>query len=143
MKINLEDINKKNPYQVPDNYFESLTSEIQEKVALKKQSRFSFDFSIKLALAPAFMLVLLAGFWFYSIEDKTTPNSEALLSGVSSSEMLDYLDEEELSINELISLTSNPSGLIDENPTYLKGLDLEKENIDELINSFDLNEIYL
>lgn len=143
MKINLNDINKKTPYKVPDQYFDELTSNIQHKISTQNQGRFIYFKSLKLALVPVLMIMLISGLWLFNATNGVTPDSQLLLSEVSDEAILDYLYESDLSINELISLTDNPINLIDQNPDYLNGLDLREENIDELINTFDLNEIYL
>ncbi|MFY0599016.1 MAG: hypothetical protein JXR03_05055 [Cyclobacteriaceae bacterium] len=141
MKIKLDDIENKNPYQVPEGYFESLTADIQGKIAVEKRPAFFKTF--KLALIPSFAAILAIAFWFIQLDKTDTMSAETLLAQVSQDEILNYLDESELSITELVSLTSDPDQLLEEDPNYLNGLDLDEENIDDLINTFDLNEIYL
>lgn len=144
MKIDLNNIEKKNPYQVPENYFQELTADIQEKVSQKTRKKQWIPLMVyKWSMVPAAILLVFAGVWFFNITTSNDMENSSLLAEISTEAMLNYLDEDELSVSELISLTSAPLDLIELNPDYLKGLDLEQENIDDLINTFDLNEIYL
>ena len=139
--MKLDDIDKKHPFQVPDHFFDELTSDIQSRVSGNEKRPF-FGMVAKWALLPAFALSVVLGFWFYQIEKPTISQTEVLLAQVSEDAILSYLDETDISVAELISLSDNPLDLL-ENPNYLNGIDLNEENIDDLINTFDLNEIYL
>ncbi|MFT6865855.1 MAG: hypothetical protein ACJA08_000681 [Cyclobacteriaceae bacterium] len=141
MKIQIDDIEKKNPYQVPDGYFLKLTSDIQAKVVTETNKYHAPQWIIRWAMVPALMVMVFAGYWIYDSNNPSISQSETLLAAISDEEILSYLDESELSLNELVSLTSDFSGFIDEDANYLQGLDLENENIDDLINAFDLKEI--
>ncbi|MEP0367609.1 MAG: hypothetical protein ABJN36_07310 [Cyclobacteriaceae bacterium] len=141
MKMKLDDIDKKHPFQVPDGFFDELTTDIQSRVSSDEKRPF-FRTAAKWSLLPALALSLVLGFWFFQVEKPTVSQSEILLAQVSEDAILTYLDETDISVAELISLSDNPMDLL-ETPNYLNGIDLNEENMDDLINTFDLNEIYL
>ncbi len=142
MKIKLNDIEKKNPYSVPPNYFEGLTPSIQDRIAKNKPASISYRWSWKWALAPALLVVLGIGFLLnnYSTHNDTTSN---MLAGVSNEDIFNYLEQSELTETELLSLSNAPSELLEKSPNYLKGIDLDNQSLDELMETFDLNDDYL
>lgn len=142
MKIKLDDIEKKNPYSVPSGYFESLSPEIQNKIMKKTPGFLSYSLILKWVLAPAMSILLAAGFWWnYSSQNQL--KSADLLVGITEEDIMNYLEQSELTDMELLSLSNAPSKLLNESPNYLNGIDIEGGNLDELIENFDLNEDYL
>ena len=115
-KIDIEKLEKRNPYKVPKDYFTSLTHNIMEKVEEKETSTF-FDFFTLKTLAPTFamLLIVFSAVWY----NNQNPN---------------ITDED---LVELLSFYQVEDELLLE---YIE-LELE-ENIDEyLLNEFNYNEL--
>jgi hypothetical protein len=114
MKINkddsskLDNIEKKEIFTAPDNYFEQLQKNVFEQIEneenkplipVKKQV-FLNPFWMSVAAAISVLLIT-----FLSLRDSVSnladSNTYALLGGVSSDEIVTYLEQSELSISEL------------------------------------------
>ncbi len=141
MRIKLDDIEKKIPYEVPDDYFLNLTADIQSKISTKSKIEIIPKWALRLAFVPALLLMVFIGYKVYDSNDVSIPQSEILLANIPDEDIISYLDQEELSLNDLMAMTTDFSDLLDEDPDYLQGLDLEGENIDDLLNTYDLKEI--
>lgn len=140
MKIKLDDIDKKNPYDVPSGYFEDLTSKVQSKIEKRSAMRPATTWALKWALAPSLVLLILLTFWLKPKHETEKVNS--LLSQVSDDDILDYLAQGELDEMELLSLSSHPEHILEHSPNYLNGIDLDQQSLEELYEEFDLNDTY-
>jgi hypothetical protein len=134
----LEDIPKKEIFEVPEGYFEKLPGIIQARVSERQSSlQFSFArFSIRYVL-PAFLLIAGATFWFTKISLAT--DAETLLADIETEALVAYLDDSDLSTDELLDNAT----LLDqfdaediEDEVY--GLPFTPEETEELINDIDL-----
>ncbi|MBY0433130.1 MAG: hypothetical protein K2U26_03380 [Cyclobacteriaceae bacterium] len=97
----LEDIPKKNVFEVPEGYFDRLPGVIQSRIAEeKKQTRWSvyLGFSLKYALP---VLVIGAGIVFY-LSRPAALSAEELLATVDTQQLVAYLDETEVNSDELL-----------------------------------------
>lgn len=139
MKFKLDDINNKHPFQVPDEYFDELTSKIQSRISTDSTRQTTPYYKLAWAL-PAMVIIISAGLWVVNLRTSNEP--ENLLAEVSDEAIMQYLESDDLSIAELIDMTDRPEELVDD-PDYLQGIELEGESLDELMNTFDLNETYL
>lgn len=100
----LEDIPKKNPFKVPDGYFDELPNVVQARIAREgRRSPFAgaFSFSLKYAL-PVIALVVAAIFWF-----RPQPSIEGQLGEIDANQIALYLDntyanEENVAIDETL-----------------------------------------
>ena len=115
-KINIENLEKRNPYKVPKDYFTSLTHNIMDKVEEKETSTF-FDFFTLKTLAPTFamLLIVFSAVWYNNQNQNIT--DEDLV------ELLTFYDVED----ELL----------------LEFVELKQEEIidDDLLNEFNYNEL--
>ena len=114
--IDIEKLEKRNPYKVPKDYFTSLTHNIMDKIEEKETNTF-FDFFTLKTLAPTFamLLIVFSAVWY----NNQNPN---------------ITDED---LVELLSFYQVEDELLLE---YIE-LELE-ENIDEyLLNEFNYNEL--
>lgn len=88
---NLENIPKKNIFEVPDGYFDKLPSSIQARIEAenpKPETRPYFRYALQYAL-PVVVIVVAAVFIF-----KPKSNSvEDMLASVSTEQLVAYLDE--------------------------------------------------
>ena len=115
-KIDIENLEKRNPYKVPKDYFTSLTHNIMDKVEEKETSTF-FDFFRLKTLAPTFamLLIVFSAVWYNNQNPNIT--DEDLV------ELLTFYDVED----ELL----------------LEFVELKQEEIidDDLLNEFNFNEL--
>jgi hypothetical protein len=98
----LEDIPKKQIFEVPEGYFEKLPGIIQSRVVkpqLEKSWWFTYRYSLRFAL-PAVILVAAGIFWFYS--SQTDVNVENILASIQTEDLITYLNEADLTTEELL-----------------------------------------
>tara|TARA_B100001964_G_scaffold217394_1_gene257407 strand:+ start:380 stop:748 length:369 start_codon:yes stop_codon:yes gene_type:complete len=115
-KIDIEKLDKRTPFSVPEDYFTTLTHKIMEKVDKKDTVSFLRIFHIR-ALAPAIVIIaiIFSGVWYNNQNLQITENDLV--------ELLSFYQVEDELILEFIEL------------------ELE-ENIEEyLLNEFNYNEI--
>ena len=96
----LEDIPKKNIFEVPEGYFDQLALNIQSKTEIIKPSR-SF-FSLNFALRYITPVLLAAIAVVYLVNTRTVQSTEELLSSIPSEHLIDYLHESEISEQDLL-----------------------------------------
>jgi hypothetical protein len=131
----LEDIPKKEIFNVPEGYFDKLPTQIQSRVAGGEKRQFAFIGSLKYAL-PIIALLIVGIFWFYPIQPQQ--DSTAILATVNTEDLVAYLDESDLSTDEVLeSVDFNTTDLDDiEENVYDVSTD-EKESLENLINEVD------
>ena len=120
----LEDIPKKDFFQVPEGYFDRLPEIIQARVSEKETSQSwnpTLRFSLQYAL-PALALIVAAVLYFRTPEVLST---EDLLASVDTEQLVAYLDESDLNTDEL-----------------LEGVDLDPDEVDAIQES-SLDELEL
>ncbi len=142
MKINLDDIEKNEPFGAPDGYFESLSDRImdridEEEVKPEDNRRFLQPW---MRYAAAACVVLLATLVFFINQDNQAgPTAEELLSEVSNEAILDYLNDMDVSAEEILDVASFDEMDIDQiQEESLPKVDLE--TLDLLIDELDFNE---
>lgn len=118
--INLEDLPKKQVYEVPDGYFDKLPSVIQAKaVDSKKSSSTVFNWSLAWRYAmPIVALVLMVTYFTLRIK-KQDIDVEAMIGDVPTEELVAYLTESDITTEELLSIIDidelDVDGMINEN----------------------------
>lgn len=102
-KVTLDSLPKEQIFTTPTHYFNDLSSTINERVHPQKQR---FDIAAlfaqyKLAYAlPAMLLAIV--FIFVLNQNSTSLNSSELLSSISTTTLVDYLEESDLSEVDII-----------------------------------------
>lgn len=127
--MKLDEIPKIDPFSAPDGYFESLPLRIQTRITKKPKPTSLFIPGLKWATAVAAMVVVL--FWFF--QPGSPQNAEGLLAEVSTSDLISYLDETDITTEELIQVISEAEADEITNSVYeisitnddLKNIDLE------------------
>ena len=115
-KIDIEKLEKRNPYKVPKDYFTSLTHNIMDKVEEKETNTF-FDFFTFKVLTPTFamLLIVFSAVWYNNQNQNIT--DEDLV------ELLTFYDVEDELLLEFVELK-------------------QEETIDDdLLNEFNYNEL--
>ena len=137
----LEDIPKKNIYEVPDGYFDKLPGIIQSRVAKDETIRRPFFvYSLRYAI-PAMVLATVALVWVWTNEE-TELNAEQMLATIDTSTLIAYLEESDLTTDELLESVS----LSQEELMAIEGdvytIDLDEKELDDLMDeySFELND---
>lgn len=98
----LEDIPKKQNFEVPEGYFEKLPGIIQARVAQPSQKEgwwFFSRFSIRFAL-PAVILLFVGIFWYYRAQ--MDQSVETILATVQTEDLVAYLSDSDLTTDELL-----------------------------------------
>lgn len=101
-KIKLEEIKRKNIHKVPEGYFDELPLRIQSRINSEKASKPSYVFNIRpvWGMAAAAMLLII-GYLIYPADIAPTANS--LLSEVDSEALIDYLEMENVSTDDILA----------------------------------------
>jgi hypothetical protein len=121
----LEDLPRKNIFEVPDGYFEKLPGIIQSRVTGgEKQSRPAFSFALRLALPFVLLLAIVAAFLLNQPE--TDANAQSILASVQTKDLVAYLSEADFTTDELLDYVE------------LDGEDVTQ--IEESVYEFQLND---
>ena len=116
----VEDLPKKQPYTVPDDYFKELPGIIQTRAVKPEQINtpiFSWSSSLKYALPIIALAIMLSYFGIRLSNDNI--NVQAMIDEIPTEELVSYLTESEISTEELLSLINvnelDIDGMIEEN----------------------------
>ena len=135
----LEDISKNHPFKVPEDYFDRLPGIIQARIAEKspvKEPRPYFRYAIQYAL-PVVILAIVAVIYLVPSAPKDV---ETMLASVSTEELAAYLEESEITTEELLEEMDLDSESVEaiEGEAYFNFDDME--NVDEL-DLLELNNL--
>ncbi|HBH22649.1 MAG TPA: hypothetical protein DDY13_04420 [Cytophagales bacterium] len=123
--MKLEDIQKKNIYKVPDDYFDKLPGIIQSKVQKEKLEYTSWWQVLRrpaFAYAIPAMVVILTAAYVFLIRPDNTLQQEDILASVSTEDLIAYVEMSDMTTDEI-----------------LEEIDIESVNVDDLF----LEEIHL
>ncbi len=139
----LENISKKEAFSVPDGYFDKLPTIIQTRAieSTKKRITFSNVGVLRWAI-PALLLLIIAGYWGYKYQNN--PNQleakiELILADISTEEMVDFLDQTDLSSDDLLEMVSFEGEKIDDFSYELENI--TDEELELLMNDFGIERI--
>lgn len=140
MNHKIDDIDKKNNFKVPEKYFEDLPLKIQTRIHKdEKKNQYAFPLW-KLAVAASMLIFLVT---YFIIEEQPT-SADALLAEVSQEELIAYLDEIDIDLEEITSTFQETANDFDlDMVDAFESLEVDEEDLDELMLEFDLNEDYL
>jgi len=136
----LEDIPKKNIFEVPEGYFERLPGIIQTRTSSSRPSPVGIPFWGK-ALRYALPVVLLIGagiFWYQNISFSTHVNVQTELASSESDQLAAYLDDHELTTDDLVETVTWSSDDLDdlENRVY-STLSVTHHQLEEILDEYD------
>ena len=137
----LEDIPKKTIFEVPEGYFDQLPGVIQSRIAEKHpvhEQVSYFAFSLRYAL-PAIVLIAASIFVYQNYYNAQPTDVESMLATVNSQDLVDYLDEDEVSIEDILEDVN--TGEI--NPDELNTMELDFSEVDlmELSDEFENDQL--
>jgi hypothetical protein len=128
----LDELPKKQPYSVPDDYFKELPSIIQARIVKPEQSStpvFSWSTAWRYALPVIALAIMLV--YFGTRINNDNINVQAMIDEISTEDLVSYLTESEISTDELLSLIDinelDIDGMVDENIELLN--DSEWDNL--------------
>jgi len=99
----LDDIPKKNIFEVPDGYFDRLPMKIQAKVETHGATRAIPVWNLAVRYA---LLIVIVGFALVYFFRPKSHQTEELLAEVSNEHLIAYLSESEISLNELLEMAN-------------------------------------
>ena len=128
----LEDIPKKQNFEVPEGYFEKLPGIIQSRVTKPYKERiWGLDHRMALRFAVAVVIFLAAGVFWYS-RSQMNKSVENILASVQTEDLITYLSESDFTTDELledVQLNSQDAIDIEESVYELQFTDSEFEEI--------------
>jgi len=139
----LDNISKKEPFSVPDGYFDRLPTIIQTKAieSTNKKEAFKPIGLLRLAI-PSLLILIVVGYFGYKYQNNTeNKNSkiELMLAEVSTTEMVNYLDQTDLSSDDFLELVSFEGEQIDDFSYELESI--SDEELELLINDFEIEDL--
>ncbi|MFD1001282.1 hypothetical protein ACFQ21_18275 [Ohtaekwangia kribbensis] len=140
--MKLEDLPKKEIFDVPEGYFEKLPGTIQARIAERKQQttsrpvlRYAFQYAL-----PLVMIITIGLIWFE--KSSSNPSStETLLAEIQTEDLITYLDDTDMSTDELLEHASLNAADVEEIEQEVYGLDLDNETLDILTDEMELNSL--
>ena len=137
----LENIPKKQVFEVPEGYFEALPGKIQARIALEKNHRepaFIFRYKLQYAL-PLVILFTIGILWFSKINQPT--DIDAILASVQTEDLVAYLGSSEMTTEELLESVEFNQGDLWEIETKAYQLNLEDEELEDVLEDIDIENI--
>lgn len=105
MKIRLDDIEKKQPFEAPEGYFDNLSDRIMDRIAKEEQTKHVFMQPwMKYAVAASVALLALVLWVVNAPADEVS--AETLLAEVSEEAILDYLADSGVTTDDILEVTS-------------------------------------
>lgn len=128
----LEDIPKKNIFEVPEGYFDRLPGVIQARVAKPEVTPWYWSPVVKFALP--LVLVAVGLFWFVN---RSNQSIEQQLAGIQTEQLIAYLEDSDLNVEELTeSVTWSDTDLEELEEKVYSSFDLADEELDLLMQEF-------
>ena len=128
----LEDIPKKQNFEVPEGYFEKLPGIIQSRVVQQHKERsWGLDNSFALRFAVPVVILLAVGIFWYS-RSQMDKSVENILASVQTEDLITYLSESDFTTDELLEdaqLNNEDAMDIEESVYELQFTDSEFEEI--------------
>src|SRR5258708_37341727 len=135
----LEDIPKKNVFEVPEGYFDRLPGIIHARTAeVKIESQWMphLRYSLKYAL-PALVIALAA---FFYLMEPAVQSAEELLASVDTANLIAYLEESDISSDDLldnIPLNRDEASAIHQNS--IQEINVGEADVEYLLDKFGID----
>ena len=126
----LEDIPKRDFFQVPEGYFDILPEKIQARIEATRP-RPLFQPAIRYALAYALPFLIVALVIFYNTG--SPPAAESMLASIETADLIQYIQESEITTDEMLDNVAFSADELDalENEIYEMNLeDADMETLD-------------
>ena len=128
--MKLEDIPKKDIFNVPEGYFDKLPNTIQARITSQKSaSSWGSPWVTALKYAvPAVVLVVAGILWF----NKPVQDAETILASIQTEDLVAYLDDSDLTTDDVLESVDFNADDVDQ---------IENEVYELNINTVDYNEM--
>ncbi|HYG20984.1 MAG TPA: hypothetical protein VD816_18730 [Ohtaekwangia sp.] len=133
----LEDIPKKKVFTVPDGYFEKLPAAVQSRVH-RQDTRAIWTGRLRYAF-PVVVVLGLSVFWF--TRDAATAHPEAVLATIPTSDLVGYLADSDLSVEDLLDNVALDDADAAELEEAVYALDFSDEQLQDLMNDVELKSL--
>ncbi len=136
-----ENLSKKIPFTVPEGYFDNLPLILQTKLEASRSVKNDHPY-FRLALQYALPVLVMVVLFMLVFKPSTSESVEQILSTVSTEQLLTYLEENNLTTEELLDTIDFDSLSVEaieqEVYTYyqLENLELESEPISDVFQNF-------
>ena len=145
-KIYLEKLEKVNVFKVKEHYFEDLAEKIEKDSRLKTQDTrpfFKISWSVQRTFAAAASVIFLVGISWFFMAKPPKENPELALKNISNQEIINYLQDQDLSnlefaVNTKFNKISSPNA---SDSLTIKHLNLKKEDILKHLENENVEEI--
>jgi len=135
--IRLNEIPKKELLEVPERYFDELPLKIQKRIPQSRSREHAFNLVHVLKWAPALILVVLLSLWWLVKPETQTSTFEEQLALITDEEIIIYLEDSEISTEDIIETVSDRSLIIED--THIEDIIdqeiINDEELEELINN--------
>jgi hypothetical protein len=136
-QIKLEEIDRQLPFEVPDRYFDKLSSVIQNRVTAKPEPIFTVSWSWKRTVLLVASSVMISVLVWVTYPSKQRSIGEEALSQVNEDAIVTYLKNGDVIASDLIN-ENNLSNTSDS--TIINHLDISEQDIIKHLDG-DLSEI--
>ena len=144
--MKLEDIEKKEVFKVPEEYFDDLPLRIQKRIEAEKPKPvigLNFNVSFKvLAPVAASLLIVLYFILFSDPSGLKSSNYEAMLDEVSTEELVSFLEVNDFDAEAFIEdfdFSTQDIDISDIEQNWIDDTELDDAMLDELILELDLD----
>jgi hypothetical protein len=135
----LEDLPKKEIFNVPEGYFDKLPGVIQSRIAAEKKPEAVGSFPMALRFTIPMVVIGLAVFWFSRASQ--TDSVETMLTNIQTADLVAYLEDTDLSTEELLESVRLDQGDAEEIENQVYDFNLDDAELDTMIEDLDLNEL--
>jgi hypothetical protein len=135
----LEDIAKKNIFEVPDGYFDRLPGIVQNNIAEKSKNRVAaWTFVLRYAM-PILILAGIGIFWFNNNSSYQENNLETELEALQPSQLSIYLDDTDLSTEDIVeTVTWSEEDLKELEDQIFSSMEVTGQELEDMLNEYDV-----
>jgi len=133
--MKLEDIPKKDIFNVPEGYFDKLPNTIQARITSQKGA-FSWSSPWVTALkyaVPAVVLVVAGILWF----NKPVQNAETILASIQTEDLVAYLDDSDLTTDDVLESVDFNADDVDQIENEVYELNINTVDYNEMLDALD------
>ncbi len=135
-KINLNELDRKQPFKAPDGYFEELPSIIQSKAVDSDKRAQPWEMPvIRWVAVPAMIIAIVI---FSILPNDENNNPDELLAEVSTEELVAYLESTDMSTVDLLEMIDEPNRLFDDTEVDILGDGLTDDDMELLLDNYDV-----
>ena len=139
-KINIENIERKLPFDVPEGYFDELPRQIQNRVQENEGRYFSINWSWKRTALAGIAASIIGVLLWVTYPQKQYTLEEESLSRVNNQEIVNYLKSNYLSQQEISDETQVSEFDTDSDDVILQELTIDDDDLKKAIQEQDIQQ---